>query len=171
MSSAQSPSEQWPTRLIKVQQSDVITIGRASRPSNGNEVHTAVRQATINNAYFNERTLSADHAKILRLESSNKFVLWDSGSQHGVVFKGKLLPKGVRVAINSNDTIGLVYDTKNKALRSKTAELEQDKQKVNLGQINDVSNSCDLPSDWINADLNNTKVWLKFVIKPSFTQR
>ena len=120
MSANSDSNENYKERLIQVHDSEPITIGRASRCAyNPNKPSSVNREAAMSNAYFNERTLSADHAKLMRLESSKKFVLWDSGSQHGVVFKGKLLPKGVKVLINSGDVVGLVFDSKKKEFKSK----------------------------------------------------
>lgn len=131
-------TENWPTRLIELK--DEVIIGRALR----NEV--TQRVALMNTAYFNERMLSAEHARLSR--TSDGFELWDSGSQHGVVFKGKLLPVGVHVKVSPGEVFGLVLDDKK------------------LRKLKSVPQGADTPQErWTDADVAHCRVRLQFEVK------
>ncbi|ODV64126.1 uncharacterized protein ASCRUDRAFT_83981 [Ascoidea rubescens DSM 1968] len=166
--SSSNEDTNFPFRLVKLIQDVPLVIGRSSKsqaPSDSNP-----RKPKRYNGFINERTLSASHCKIckqLKYDPQKKsydyaYYLWDCGSQHGVIFKNYLLPKGIKIKLNTNDVFGLIATDKSILLNN----IDNSPKNGNL-ILNGSVATLDAPSEeWARVDESKIKLLVTFKILP-----
>lgn len=162
-------SLKFPTRRLELDtsfdSSFRVPIGRATRLPKGplgdhsNTDHlNSSRVERVNNLFFDERTVSRTHAYLsidcqhsgVKL-SFPSIVLEDNGSQHGVVWEGKRIPKNAKIRIRENDCVGLV-DVANRNQEFNTFDFAVDSDTVFFTPH---------PS-WKDASVKSCKILLQF---------